>query len=394
MLDITMSLRFLSPDEIKQKGLEDNELYLIAFLVNAKQNNSGDPVSFKVAESAVSKITGSSIGKPWIGFPPIGYENKHIYHLAEDPTDPKSILNFQKKFATGVIIDQFINPETKNANVIIKVFKEYKDKVINAIKDNKLLPYVSNLLAINSVNVNNEVDDGEILHLQSVQNPGYEKSISKINGVCSGMLKECAEELKVLGSTGNLLKFQRDVVFIKEELPIISMTTNEEINQMINSSLEKILPSLTEKLVGSVGQILATKTVESQVGVVATSNDTESIKTELELVKAENIKIANEFAKQTEAIRVAKRTQQVQDIIEAEIRLKFLSEKEREARSTQLFELKKDGSEELEDLNLLAKTLMNKAQSIKKVAGSSRYVDDSTLGSNTIDHMSLFGEMK
>jgi len=409
---------------------DSDDLYIIAFLVNEQHNMSGDPISFKIAGNAVSKIAKTSVGKPWIGFPPKGFENQHIYHLAPNPEDPSSILNFQKKFATGTIVEEWTNPETKNSNVIIKVFKEYKDKVIKALKEKTLLPAVSNLLAIEKWNDAKEVIAGSILHLQSVKTGGY-GAISKINGVCAGMLGECASQLKILGSSGNLLEFQKNINFntknqvnkVMQQEGQSTPTAEESVSQMIDQKLDEKIETIVVKIAGSsafqeaVGKVVEEKvdaqalkapnatapptappvagSAEAQLGLqVFSQKQIEDLRAELNTVKAQKDTYEKELETERKSIRGVKRKQLAEDIVEYELHLNLISAKERDARIAYYNGLKKEGSDELADLTVLANMLEESAKSKKGIAGSAKYHDDSRLSTNALDYLSTFGGMK
>lgn len=181
-------------------SLRDDKMYIQSFLINGEQNHATDPVPFKIHPDALEKIALSALGRAWLPYPqPDG--NHHRPYAAASSDE---ILEYQKQYAGGEIVAAFVNPDTKNASVIIDVFPEYK----NAVRFSKIPNYVSPMVHNYKFNKNDEIIEGEILHLQSVAAGGYGQ-VAKITGVCERKdLDSCMAEMRPLAASGKLLTYQ------------------------------------------------------------------------------------------------------------------------------------------------------------------------------------------
>ena len=120
---MTQKLKVISTEEVKSlndKGfdLDEKKFYALAFLVNDKENNAMQPIPFKVDSSFVEPLTKTGIGKPWI--PNIHPDGIHI--KSPNAKNIQDILDFQRKFAGGIMRGYFVNPVNNNASVIIEIF--------------------------------------------------------------------------------------------------------------------------------------------------------------------------------------------------------------------------------------------------------------------------------
>jgi hypothetical protein len=180
---------------------DSDALYLQLFLFNDKQNHAADPEPFKIAESALDRIAWTAIGRPWIVHPD---GSRHVRGASDNPAD---IIKHQKQFAKGEIVAGYRNLGSNNVHMIAKVFPEFKPDV----KAGKIpkSPYLSPLIYVKQES-GDAILDAEVLHVQSVDAPGYEPEIAKISGMCEGMLNKCMTELRTLGAAGKLKAAQNE----------------------------------------------------------------------------------------------------------------------------------------------------------------------------------------
>ncbi len=205
--------KLLSPEEIAHLNrdgarLSENKFYAQFFLINDRPNNAADPFPFQIAPESLEKIARTAVGRPFV----IGATGaKHVRGPKGIFASARDIIEYQKQFAAGEIVHEYINPSTGNANVIFEIFPEYVDHV----KNGRIPPYVSPLVenVSKGIEVKNGrmiIRDGRILHLQAVDRPGYGE-IATLHGTCEGMLNECMSELRTLGASGRLQEYQKKI---------------------------------------------------------------------------------------------------------------------------------------------------------------------------------------
>lgn len=201
--------KVLTPAEIKQlnrEGFDLNEekFFALSFLVNTKQNHAADPVPFRIAPEFLEELTKTGMGRPWL--PDTLPNGKHI--RPKKNATAEEILQFQKDFAGGVMRGYWVNPLNQNANVIIEIFPEF----IKDVESGNIKPFVSLMVGNWKENDKGEIIAGEVLHLQSVDSPGYDKEIAKFLGTCEGNFNECALELEPLAAMGKLKDYRNSSI--------------------------------------------------------------------------------------------------------------------------------------------------------------------------------------
>ena len=198
-------MKNLTQKEIDTLDLGSGE-YAIGFLINDRQNKAADPISFKVATSAIEAIAGSAIGKPWIP----GIKGKNKKHLRDESSESQTdVIDFHRAHAGGEIRRFIINEKTGNVSVIVEVFPEYK----GMIESGKVSEYLSPMIGDISVDPKTgEITGGEIIHIHSVDVPGYDTSIAKFHGTCKGVIGKCMTELAPLAAAGRLKEYRNSPI--------------------------------------------------------------------------------------------------------------------------------------------------------------------------------------
>jgi len=198
-------IQILSPEQIKdfkQNGhkLDSSKYYTITGMYNNKWNEAADPGRFKIATSAMDKIAKTSIGRPWIPF-----GNKINKHVRPHPlATVNEILEFQKKFAGGEIVSYIYNQQSNIVYAIIEIWPDF----IKMVEDEEIYPFTSVMIGNQVFNKEGEYIDGEVLHIHSVETPGYSPTFAKFKAFCTGGIKQCMEELRPMAASGTLLKFR------------------------------------------------------------------------------------------------------------------------------------------------------------------------------------------
>ena len=222
------SLKLLEKEYARDLGLDvTDSTYAIGFLLNSKMNNAADPIPFKVAESALEQIASTAIGKPWIP----GTKGKNTLHIRkEGVADQTDVIDFHRNHAGGTIVQYYINPITKNVSVIVKLFPDF----VKQVRDGKVSDYLSPMLGnITQDETTGEVTFAEIVHLHSVDVPGYEKAIAKFAGTCTGPIGQCMKELTTLAASGHLKEYRDSseacpVLFLKGKQSLGSSSMSAE----------------------------------------------------------------------------------------------------------------------------------------------------------------------
>lgn len=361
-------------DTLNKDGfkLSNDHLYIQSFLINPQKNNAGDPDPFIVPEKLLNKLGRSSIGKPFL-IPPEGKLDHIRGATALEYENAEAIIEYQKAFAAGEIVDYWINPQTKNVNVIIDVFPAYKEKILRG----KLPSFVSPLVSGEFSTTTNELLDGEILHLQAVDNPGYPRQIAKINAVCAGGLSECMRELRIKGANSSLFSYQN----IHSQLFNTKIHKQGQMPEPETPTIESLkteIDDLRKEIKGASGLITEIKTgLEAKVETDNTKADTEGgsqgedftkLKTDYDELQKKLQTIEDERKKEAEERLAADRTRVATEIVENQMRLHMISPNQKSAKIKSLVEAKKsDGT--LEDLTLLHNTLKEQASKIKGAFG-------------------------
>ena len=179
-----------------------SKTYAIGFLLNDEMNQAADPIPFKVSESALEKIAQSAVGKPWIP----GTKGENDLHIRKPGvSDQTDVIDFHRKHAGGTIVSYYLNPKTNNVSVIVEIFPEF----IDMIKNNQISEFLSPMLGnITQDRSTGEIVDAEIVHLHSVDVPGYEKKIAKFSGTCKGPIGQCMTELVAVAAAGKIKEYR------------------------------------------------------------------------------------------------------------------------------------------------------------------------------------------
>jgi hypothetical protein len=168
--------------------LDEEGFYVIRFLFNDKWNKAQQPNPFRVKTELLDKLAQDAIGMPWI-VPPYG--------VSQHPTELEQIIEATKKYTIGTIRSTIRYP-SNNVFGIIEILPQFQ----GAIENNLIPPLVSPLLNIVKHD-NFEVEDAQFLNLQSVPTSGYAAELTQISSVCKAGIKQCMEELAVVGATGH-----------------------------------------------------------------------------------------------------------------------------------------------------------------------------------------------
>lgn len=212
----------LSTDEIKvftKEGLKlddsGNTTYILKFLFNDKLNKAADPIPFRILPDNIDNIAKSFIGRPYVYNPA-----NSTTHIRGPKDDPQKIIEYQKKFALGLIAETIKKPNN-NVYGIIEILPEYKDDVLSG----KIPLPTSPLLEPLKWDGKN-ILEARGIHLQAVKDSGYPMELTSQLGVCEGMLNKCTQELKTLGASGKLKNFQN--TFLNTSRTIGSSLSNPE----------------------------------------------------------------------------------------------------------------------------------------------------------------------
>jgi len=352
------TVKILSSKEISNLKLDKGKFYMQSFLINDLQNTASDPAPFKVHRDSVAKISKTAIGRPFI-LPPVG-ERKHV----TGPTrELNAILEYQKQFAMGEIVREYVNPQTNNANVIFEVYPDF----VQAVKSGEITipPFVSPLLIIDKENDDGEVVDGRIIHLQAVDTGGYGE-IARINGACEGELNQCVNSLRVMGASGTLKTSQP---CRKQFSNMQSNNTNDMQPEEVSKLIDSKFADFEKKIVGSVGEVVtsAMERITSKDGTQTlnplTDADTQK---EIDSLKATIATKEQELQAEKDKTALEKRTQTAVAIVEKELLLHAIPLKEKDDRVKHYVELKEDG--QLVPLNTIKSIIEAQA---KKISGSS-----------------------
>lgn len=369
------------------------DLYGQFFLYNNEMNNAGDPINFKIYPDNNAKIAKSFIGRPFILPKRKGSEWDGKHHRADDLND---LLNKQKKFAAGEIVDVHHNEKTGNFNAIVKFFPEYYDQV----KKGDLPEFTSPMFAHTDSHIDEEgklhIRDGMGVHLQAVPKPGYRPEISGIKSVCEGGLNECMNELKIVAASGQLTEFQKGKRFSKgenqtsqsnmsmqeqQQAPPQAPQGGNDLEARVSglekglAEVQKALQELLTKLggqaqqpaapqVGAAGE-QATVTEAPQEGV----QDTASLAAELAQIKAEREVEKEALQKERETLALQERTRIATEIAENKLKLHRLSPDMKEAEIKKLVEAV-DADGKPSDLTLLSEELKSSLQQFVGASGN------------------------
>ena len=175
--------------------------YGIAFLINSDQNAASLPAPWKVSEEHLIRIANTAKGKPWLPGGPPG-SNKHHFKVDASPKDEmgqrRNIQEHYKR-AKGIITDVIQNHESGNVSVIIELDPEYAKKIDHKQVSAFVSPMIEGIVQDPETF---DIIDGEIIHIHSVDSPGYKPSVAKFFGTCEGTHQECKIKLTPLAAAG------------------------------------------------------------------------------------------------------------------------------------------------------------------------------------------------
>jgi hypothetical protein len=220
-----------------------------------------------------------------------------------------------------------------------------------------------------------EVLKGRIIHLQSVDAPGYEKAVAKINGICEGGLKQCMAELRIKGASSSLKGYQNmRRKFFKENFTSTKQMSSTELTiESVNEKVDNLSKQLSEVMPkiekGEVNLGVKTEVKTENPEDKDKTADVKKIQEENENLKKSMEELQTKMKEKEEAELAEKRLRMATEMTEAEIKLHEIPLKEKEKRIKFYNELK-DG-ETLADLKLLHKALTSRASTIKGASGFS-----------------------
>ena len=406
--------KILSKEEILKLNKEghhlsdsSNKLYISSFLINDKQNQAGDPDPFKIKSEALLDLAETAVGRPWI-LPPDGND----LHITGPEREFNSIIEYQKSYAGGEMVDWWVNQETHNVNVIIEVLPEYQDRV----RAGDYPAEVSPLVEFQETDPKTgELTKGRIIHLQSVNHGGYGK-VAKINGLCEGMLGQCMSELKIKGATSSLTSYQKQhsAIFKKMYSKTKQMSENltvEKLAEQVNA-----MPKLIDDKFAALKTEIASLVKGASAVVQEGSPDATDIKSVSQknppknpptnLSEADRIKTLEDqlaietkkredteklMAEEKEKITKEKRLKLATDIVNYEMQLKQINPKQQKEQVKYYFELKLEDDETPADLTLLHKKLSEQVNKIKGAWGDDLIIAslDTTPSDTPINYMEL-----
>jgi len=355
-----------------------NDLFGQFFLFNNEMNNAGDPINFMIYPDNSERIAKSFIGRPYVL--PERKDDRWVgaHHRADDLD---TLLNKQKRFAAGEIVDVHRNSDTGNYNAIVRFFPEYYDQ----IRKGDIPEFTSPMFAHTDSYVDQEgklhIKDGMGIHLQAVPSPGYPPEISGIKSVCEGGLNECMSELKIVAASGNLAEYQSSGRFSKAEnggsQTIMSMQAQQQAPQQAPqgndlearvaglekgfAEIQKLLQELTAKLSGGQQQPAAPPMAGAaqEASAIAVTEDAApekqdvaSLSAELAQLKADHLVEKESLEKERATLALQERTRIATEIVENKIKLHRLPIENRDIEIQKLVELK-GADEKPADLTLL-----------------------------------------
>lgn len=381
--------RVLTIEEVKNLNkdgfnLDDsgNELYLVKFLFNDKLNQAGDPIPFQIATESLDKIAKTFIKRPYVFNP--GISNNVGQHVRGPIDDPKKIIQYQKKFALGEIVNYYINKINNNVNGIVRIFPEYAEEVLSG-----KIPLPTSPLLEPLKWDNNKILDARGLHLQAVKNPGYPIELASITGACQGMLDKCMTELRTLGASRKLKNMRKNFIntgfSLGGTMPdhtdpnnLDSETDDNPPKEMTNGELttavhelkqndDKMMGMLSEmhdKMIGEEDDKTKPPTTgaagekkgNNQKLVQVPEDEYNSLKEKLTTVETDYNKTKEELDKEKKKIALEKRTELATIIAKGELMLKKIEADKLKERIDYWVKLTDEETKQPKDLSLLAQT--------------------------------------
>lgn len=366
--------------ELNQSGanLRADGYYKLAFLFNDKPNNAADQEGgkFHISTEALDKIAKTAVGRPWL-IPPD--TSKHVRAASGSAEDT---IRMQKEFAKGLIVHTLRNSKTNNVYGVVEVFPEFAAEMETGKL--KYSPYDSIMIEPYGFNQHGAIADGRIIHVQTVDHPGYPPEIAKVQGACVGMLNKCTDELRTLAASGKLSEFQNQQANILRNTKIlrVNLTENEaQVIQMSKGDLEKLLDSAATKAVASYANTLKAasgaaagtenktdgQTAESKPASANAAQDTKDPR--VTALETQIKTMQDQLAAKDEALAKSARKQAAERITIAEIALNRVKPEDKEKRIGELVEMKLPASPTA-DLELIEQYLPKQEQ-IPQIFGAS-----------------------
>ena len=180
---------------------KDSKFYGIAFLINAEQNMASFPQPWKIDPANLIRIAKTAIGKPWLPGGPIGTNDKHfrVPSGEYDGTAQHRSIKEHFKRAAGIITDIVENKETGNISVIIELNPKYAEKIDHKEVSQFVSPMVEGITQDPDTY---DIIDATVVHLHSVDKPGYKPSVARFFGTCEGTHEKCKRQLTPLAASG------------------------------------------------------------------------------------------------------------------------------------------------------------------------------------------------
>ena len=175
---------------------EGGKSWAIGFLLNSTQNKA-KPDPFQIPAKILMKVAKTAIGKPWL--PGAGKGNTPDHFQPDGVASQTAVLDQHMDKAQGIITDVIPNPSTGNVAFIIDVDKEFAKKIEKGEVSDYLSPLLDSIIDAKT----GEIVDAVIVHVHSVDAPGYHPSIAKFYGTCEGTHEKCINELVPLAASGS-----------------------------------------------------------------------------------------------------------------------------------------------------------------------------------------------
>lgn len=381
---------------------KDDKMYIFKFMFNGNQNKAADPRPFKL--SNLEAHAKKAIGRPFVV---AKWGEK--YHVRPEEDSSAAMIEHQKKYSIGEIVNYMKSETSDNYYAIIDVWPKFQGMI-----ESDLIPeFTSPTFFVNSENQDG-IQDADFLNLHAVPHPGYEPEFAKISGMCQGGLDQCMSEMKTLAAAGSQ---SQDSQSISQGSTKFSLTNSKNKDTMstepktepTNSDLMTAMTTIqTEvktigekqsQIITAVGDIATqaegvdSASIAKTLGVEASKDDEtetpeektvgaaggklnttpESNQSESAIIQAAEIKklqkelegVKTLYQTRENEIDAEKRKTQASQIVNRLIELKQIPLDKKEEKIKHYIELK--NNDELADLTILHKTL---TQEIKVIGAA------------------------
>lgn len=343
------------------KSLDIKKNYAIKFLFNDKWNEAADPRPFRIKTELIKKLADDAIGMPWI-VAPYG----EARHIRGQHDTAESLLEMQRKYTIGEIIDTIISKQN-NVYGIIEIWPQFVGAV-----ENDLIPVFVSPTILPISEDSDGISDAQFLNIQSVPTPGYPRALAGVTGLCKGGIKQCMEELRPIGAAGKL-----DVSFSNtDQLTSVQMSSTDNSNK--GPTLEGVaadvstlketvtgLANVVTNLASEIKPILENMkaTDKAPVGASGSKQELEQLKTELEQLKTD-------YTADKQRHTLEKRHAQAKIIVESllKLKLKDVTLENKDKKIKEYVEMKDETGNTI-DLSILVDTLSAQAKEIVGASG-------------------------